>query len=210
MEDVPPPPSALLVNIQTDRELGRPLPLTTDYNVQFAIGATLLTVISIAAFFDIRERRIPNWVVLFALLSGVVLALFQGSTQLVAAIIGFVAGILVLIFPFAMGWLGAGDVKLFAAMGVLLGYQALPRILFYSCLVAGMIALVALALGYAREVSFRKFWTDCKYLVLTARIGVPRPAPLKPCAYSVPWAVAIGAGTIMAYYFDPLGEWAGF
>ena len=89
------------------------------------------------------------------------------------SVTGFVAGILALMIPFAFGWMGAGDVKLFAAVGALLGYKTLPRVFFYSCIVAGVIALIALALGQARQISFKHFWTDCKFMFLTLRIGLP-------------------------------------
>jgi prepilin peptidase CpaA len=112
--------------------------------------------------------------------------------------------------PFAFGWMGAGDVKLFAAMGALVGYKPLPRVFFYSCIVAGIIALVAMALGQARQISFKHFWIDCKFMFLSLPAGLPTSTLRDSAAYSVPWGVAIGAGTIMAYYVDPSGRWAGF
>jgi prepilin peptidase CpaA len=175
-----------------------------------ALNLTLVATIIAAGFFDIKERRIPNWVILLGLVAGLVLGSFQGSTQLLISVAGFVAGIAALLIPFAFGWMGAGDVKLFAAVGALLGYSWLPRVFFYSCVVAGGIALLALGLGYARQVSFKNTWTDCKFMFLTMRIGLPRSIRVDSGAYSVPWGVAIGAGTIMAYYFDPTGTWAGF
>jgi prepilin peptidase CpaA len=175
-----------------------------------ALNLTLFAILSLAAFFDIKERRIPNYVVLVGFLGGVVLSALQGSTQLMFSVASFFVGIVALLIPFAFGWMGAGDVKLFAAVGALLGYSSLPRVFFYSCLVAGCIALFALALGYAQQVSFKNFWTDCKFIFLTARTGLPKIMPLEPSAYSVPWGVAIGAGTIMAYYIDSTGTWAGF
>ena len=174
------------------------------------LNVTLIAITSIAAVFDIKERRIPNWVILFGLIGGVVLSALQGSTELIISIVSFVIGIIALLIPFAFGWMGAGDVKLFAAVGALLGYSRLPRVFFYSCLVAGSIALLALALGYARQVSFKNFWTDCKFMFLTLRIGLPKNMPPECSTYSVPWGVAIGAGTIMAYYIDSTGTWAGF
>ncbi|MEX0803755.1 MAG: prepilin peptidase [Candidatus Binatia bacterium] len=173
---------------------------------------TLFAVVSLAAFFDIKERRIPNWVVLSGLLGGIVLGVFQGSTQLVYSLVGFFGGILALLIPFAFGWMGAGDVKLFGAVGALIGYKTLPRVFFYSCIIAGVLALAALALGHAKQTSFRNIWADCKLVILTAGHGRPQTGSklLNPGAYSVPWGVAIGAGTIMAYYFDPTGKWAGF
>jgi prepilin peptidase CpaA len=155
----------------------------------------LFAVIGGAAFFDIKERRIPNWIILFALTVGLLLGAFQSSTQFIFSVTGFGAGILALTIPFALGWMGAGDVKFFAAVGALLGYKTLPRIFFYSCIVAGVLALIAMALGQIRQISF-------KHLLNSTAVNSGR--------YSVPWGVAIGAGTIMAYYLDPSGTWAGF
>ena len=121
------------------------------------VDSTLLTIILVAAFFDIKERRIPNWIILFGLIAGLVLGAFQSSTQLISNVAGFFAGMMALMIPFAFGWMGAGDVKFFAAVGALLGYKTLPRVFFYSCIVAGAIALTTLAFGRARQMSFKHF-----------------------------------------------------
>ena len=178
--------------------------------LNLAVNFTLLATLGLAALFDIRERRIPNWVILFGLTGGLVFGAFQSSTQFIFNVIGFFAGILALMIPFAFGWMGAGDVKFFAAVGALIGYKMLPRVFFYSCIVAGIIALVALALGQARQISFKHFWIDCKFMFLSLPAGLPSSTPRDSGVYSVPWGVAIGAGTIMAYYADPSGRWAGF
>ena len=178
--------------------------------MKVVLDVTLFGFIVLAALFDIKERRIPNWVILIGLIGGLVLSALQDGMQLIFSVVSFFVGIVALLIPFAFGWMGAGDVKLFAAIGALLGYSRLPRVFFYSCLVAGCIALLALALGYAQQVSFKNFWTDCKFIFLTGRTGLPKTMRLSSSAYSVPWGVAIGAGTIMAYYIDSTGTWAGF
>jgi prepilin peptidase CpaA len=178
--------------------------------VNLALNFTLVTLIGLAALFDIEQRRIPNWVTLLGLLGGLILGAFQGTTQLIFNATGFFVGILALMIPFAFGWIGAGDVKFFAAVGALIGYKTLPRVFFYSCIIAGLIALMAMALGHARQISFKHFWIDCKFMFLTLHAGLPKSTLRDSGAYSVPWGVAIGAGTIMAYYFDPTGSWAGF
>jgi prepilin peptidase CpaA len=174
------------------------------------LNFTLVTTVSLAAWFDIKERRIPNWINLFGLIAGLFLGAFQSSTQFIFNLTGFFAGILALMIPFAFGWMGAGDVKFFAAVGALLGYKTLPRVFFYSCIVAGIIALIAMGLGQARQISFKNFWNDCKFMFLTLGIRLPNNKRIDSGSYSVPWGVAIGAGTIMAYYVDPSGSWAGF
>jgi hypothetical protein len=69
---------------------------------------------------------------------------------------------------------------------------------------------MAMALGQTRQMSFKHFWIDCKFMFLSLHGGLPNSTLRDSGAYSVPWGVAIGAGTIMAYYFDPSGRWAGF
>jgi prepilin peptidase CpaA len=178
--------------------------------MDLVLNLTLSLILIGAAFFDIKERRIPNWIILFSLIAGLVLGALQSSSQLIFNVAGFFAGIMALMIPFAFGWMGAGDVKLFGAVGAVVGYKALPRIFFYSCIAAGTIALVALTLARARQMSFKYFWTDCKFMILTLGASLPQSTPLGSGGYSVPWGAAIGAGTIMAYYFDPTGTWAGF
>jgi prepilin peptidase CpaA len=174
--------------------------------------ALILLVSGLSAFFDFRIRRIPNWLIGAGLFCGVTLNAFQGVNFLLSSIIGFFVGIAVLLLPFALGWIGAGDVKFFGVVGSLLGISWLPRVFFYSALVAGLIAVGYLAAGLASFTRFKSFWVDIKNAVLT--LGQVLPAPVYVRSHesggSVPWGVAFAAGTIIAYYADPSGQWAGF
>jgi prepilin peptidase CpaA len=169
-------------------------------------------VSGLSAFFDLRIRRIPNWLIISGLFCGIVLNAFQGAGHLMQSIAGFAVGIAVLILPFAFGWMGAGDVKYFGVIGALLGASWLPRVFFYSALVAGLIAFVYLAFGLARFSRFKQSWLDLKLAVLSMGHVLPDPVQKRTREHgdSVPWGVAFAAGTIIAYYVDPNGRWAGF
>lgn len=135
----------------------------------------------------------------------------QGSSHLVQSIAGFAVGIAVLILPFAFGWMGAGDVKYFGVVGALLGASWLPRVFFYSALVAGLIAIGYLGLGLVRLSRFKQSWLDIKVAILSMGQVLPKPVQrTREHGDSVPWGVAFAAGTIIAYYVDPNGQWAGF
>ncbi len=178
-----------------------------------AIDLILNFVIGLAVFFDLRERRIPNWLILVGLSGGVSLnVVLYGSNGAYQSALGFLLAIAVFIVPFALGWLGAGDVKLFAAIGAVLGLRLMPRVIFYAVLAAGTMAVLALALGRTRFLSFRTLWTDCKLFFLTLGGSLPPSTKERVArgAHSVPWGVAIGAGTIIAYYVDSTGKWSGF
>ena len=179
---------------------------------KLAVDALILLVSGLSAFFDFKIRRIPNWLIASGLFCGVTLNAIQGSNFLVASIIGFFVGIAVLVLPFALGWIGAGDVMFFGVVGALLGVSWLPRVFFYSALVAGVIAVGYLAAGLASFSRFRAFWIDIKNAVLSLGQVLPNPVYIRSRenGQSVPWGVAFAAGTVIAYYMDPNGHWAGF
>ena len=174
--------------------------------------AVIFSVSGLAVFFDLSIRKIPNWVILIGLLFGLTLNGFQGSSYLIASILGFVTAIVVLILPFALGWLGAGDVKYFGVVGALLGVSWLPRVFFYSALVAGSIAAGYMLTGFARTLRFKALWLDLKTMIVTGGQFLPNPVFARTSEHgvSVPWGVAFAAGTILAYYFDSTGKWASF
>lgn len=178
-----------------------------------AIDLILNSVIALAIFFDLRERRIPNWLILLGLVGGVSLNVFSyGTHGAYQSVLGFLLAIALFIVPFALGWMGAGDVKLFAAIGAVLGLRLLPRVVFYAVVAAGAMALISVALGRTNSGSFRNLWSDCKLFFLT--LGGSLPASTKERvakgAHAIPWGVAIGVGTIIAYYVDSNGKWSGF
>ena len=136
----------------------------------------------------------------------------QGVSQLFQSVAGLVAAVAVLLLPFALGWIGAGDVKFFGVVGALLGVAWLPRVFFYSALAAGLIAVVYLSIGVTSLGPVKNLWTDFKLAALSLGQVFPDPVHKRNAGRgrSVPWGVAFALGTIIAYYFDHTGQWAGF
>ncbi|HNQ21696.1 MAG TPA: A24 family peptidase [Phycisphaerae bacterium] len=93
-----------------------------------------------ASWIDYRERRVPNWLNAALIVSGfAVQAHFWGTAGLVNGAWGLLAGFGLLIFPWLMHGMGAGDVKLLAAIGVWVG----PMLVFWSFLVGALLGGVA-------------------------------------------------------------------
>jgi prepilin peptidase CpaA len=176
------------------------------------LDALVVLVSSLSIFFDLKIRKIPNWLIAVGATSGIVLSGCQGLYPLYQSVAGFVVGVAVLILPFGLGWIGAGDVKFFGVIGALLGVSWLPRIFFYSALAAGLIAGLYIFTGSSRLGSIKELWTDLKLGVLSLGRVMPEPvaARNREGGQSVPWGVAFAVGTIIAYYFDYTGQWAGF
>jgi len=108
-----------------------------------AAWALALLVLA-AAFFDLRSRTIPNWLTLGGILAGfAVNGLALGPAGLKTAGLGFLASLLFLI-PFALGFLGGGDVKLMAAVGTMAGAANLLVIFVLDAILGGVVGLAGI------------------------------------------------------------------
>jgi prepilin peptidase CpaA len=160
----------------------------------------LVTLLAAAVFKDLRERRIPNAVtvpglVVGLLLAGLVEAGFPG-TALGGAVVAFAVSL-----PFvALGGLGAGDAKLLTAVGAYVGIGGLLSVLLYGALAGGLLAL-----GNAvRRGAILGVILNTKdlflYLITFGRRG-ERIALDSPGAATIPYGLAIAAGTLLAWFF---------
>ena len=103
----------------------------------------LLLVVTVSAgFADLRSRRIPNWLAGGGLLAGIALNWFVGGTDgLWFALKG--AGVaLAIYFPlFALRAMGAGDGKLMAAAGSIIGWGNWLGLFFLTAVMGGLLGL---------------------------------------------------------------------
>jgi prepilin peptidase CpaA len=145
-----------------------------------------MTAAGVAAVIDISSRRIPNWVTFAAFLAGVGLnAWLAGPSGAVLAMAGAALGATLLLPFYAIRAMGAGDVKLLAAIGALLGPQMLVSVAVYGALIGGAMSVVILLVR--------------RRLVLTVNeILVQRRAPTRSGA-TAPYGVAIASGVYLSF-----------
>ena len=106
------------------------------------VAAVLALVAMIACVTDIRSRRIPNWLTAIGILAGFSLNIFlYGLPGLKNASLGVGIALLVYFPLFCVKGMGAGDVKLMAAIGALVGPGNWLRIFIFTALIGGAIAL---------------------------------------------------------------------
>jgi prepilin peptidase CpaA len=100
-----------------------------------------------SAVYDVTSRRIPNFLTFPALALGVVLHGLLGGWResATAALSALLCGFIFLIFYLA-GGMGAGDVKLIAAVGCLAGFSRIAPLLVFTGLAGGVMA-IAMALA---------------------------------------------------------------
>src|SRR2546425_12360385 len=84
--------------------------------------ATVVIFVALCVIVDVRTRRIPNAISGAAMLLGVTLnTAYLGTAGLFDSLAGLGITVGVLLWPFAMGGIGGGDVKMMGAIGALLG-----------------------------------------------------------------------------------------
>jgi prepilin peptidase CpaA len=133
-----------------------------------------LAVAIVAAAFDLRTRKIPNVLTFGVTLLAVFLHGYTDGWRAAGlSAAGWAAGV-ALFFPFfALGGLGAGDVKLLGAVGACVGPLATVWVALYASIAGGVMAvLVASYAGYLRK-AFVNLWCIAMYW----RIEGPRPVP---------------------------------
>jgi prepilin peptidase CpaA len=140
---------------------------------------------------DLVSYRIPNWISL-ALLAGFALAALAALVAGVAPSalglnLAVGAGALVVgAIMFALGWIGGGDAKLFAAAALWIGWPAAGDYVVVTGLAGGALATLLLSL---RSAIFRPY-------VLS---GPPWFMRLAEPGENVPYGVAIAVGALVAF-----------
>jgi prepilin peptidase CpaA len=133
-----------------------------------------VTVAVIAAAWDLKTRRIPNTLTLGAPAVAVALNAYVGGWSAAGlSIAGWAVG-LSLFFPmFALGGMGAGDVKLLAAVGAFVGPLAVVWVALFTSIAGGIIALVVASYSGYLRTAFVNLWC----LVMYWRLEGARPSP---------------------------------
>ena len=166
------------------------------------VGAALLSVI--AAFTDLRGRRIPNWLTVPGLIVGLAVnSSVNGWSGLKTSLLGAGLGLLLLLPFVLLRSLGAGDWKLAGALGAFAGPRLLVDLLLGSVFVAGIMA-VALVI-YKRRVSqtMRNIGHILISLV-TFRLPGPQVTLDNQESLKVPYGVAL-ALTVVLYGVAHIG-----
>ena len=113
-----------------------------DFKGTAVLAASVLTmVVVLVAWFDLRERRIPNLIVFPATIIGLGLHAMRGWDGLWFSSQGVLIGFGLLFIPYLLRAMGAGDVKFLAAVGAFAGGTGVVRVLLLALLAYPLLAL---------------------------------------------------------------------
>lgn len=164
---------------------------------------------------DVRERRIPNLLVLLLLLAGVLLhgvgpanggagvfAGFPGALGVTSALLGALTGLVLFLPLYLSRAMGAGDVKLMAAMGTYVGPLECVGLALSVLVAGGLLALARMLIKRNGSMVLANVG-----VILRERVaaGGSRFDPARDSADRMPYALAFAAGSAGYAYWRLMG-----
>jgi prepilin peptidase CpaA len=159
--------------------------------------ALLIPLAIVIAYYDVRYRRIPNPFVLATLASGVAMhSISGGLAGLYGSLAGCALAFVLMFMLHIFGAMGAGDVKLFAAIGAVTGVGLVLPTFLVVVLTGGVLALVSIIRAGVVMTTMQR--------VLQILVGLlpgwemPRFAVPSDRRHTIPYGVAITIGSIIS------------
>ncbi len=160
--------------------------------------ATLLAGLGISVITDLATNRIPNVVVFCMIITGLIANSWVGHWDgLVLALSGLLVGLVSFLPFYLFGGMGAGDVKLLAAVGAVIGPNLAFLAAILTILCGGAIAIAYITLKGGLPQMLSRYGSMLLCLVARQPQYIP-PAPGEAAGLRFPYAIAIAVGTTLA------------
>ncbi len=160
----------------------------------------LVVCLLIASIYDAGTKRIPNWISLLIIVSGI--SWNTLSTKGMGISVsggGLVAGLLLMLPGYVFGSMGAGDVKLMAAIGSVTGFTRVLDVVFYSYMIMFVMAIIFIIVkGDLTKLLLR--YKALIYGLFSGIFSYQKPDSSEAAGQRVPLAPAIAFGTFYALY----------
>lgn len=175
--------------------------------MKLVLAIPLSTIVILAAIQDFRVQKIPNLLTY----PGMGLALLyhsvaNGLDGFIMSATGLALGIGLLILPYAMGGMGAGDAKLMGAIGAVIGPRGVFTAFLFTAIAGGVYALLILLIRRQETKGFfDRHVLTLKTLVLTGQF-IRVPASEDERKPKLSYGIAIALGTMLYIWL----EWSGY
>lgn len=155
-----------------------------------------------AIYTDLTSRRIPNLLLLLGIASALVWHYYwDGMTGLMFAVQGLGTGILLLVIPFILGGMGAGDVKLLGMIGAFKGAAFALETFIWMALVGGFLAVAFLIKEGQLVNTLRRLGRGLLWAVFLGKKEMfLDSADRKEFSVYFPYGVAIAIGALITYF----------
>jgi prepilin peptidase CpaA len=167
----------------------------------------LLSTLSISAIVDFRSQKIPNLITFPSVVIALLYHFFtNGSDGVIFGTLGLATGIGLLIIPYSLGIMGAGDAKLMGAVGAILGSKSVFDAFLLTALVGGMYAFIIILFNKKQfKGFFRNLFITLKLFFLTRKF-IPDPVEENNRKPRLCYGLAIALGTFIYMGLDLSGH----
>ncbi len=164
----------------------------------------LISILIICFLTDLKYQKIYNKIIYPTLLTVIVIQIISsGFSGFKTSILGFIVGLSILLIPYFLGGIGAGDVKLLALIGATKGSIFVLNTALYMALIGGIIALLIIV--YKKELKnfFKTIVTWISSLFNGVKYKIEQPTSSLTQKY--PYGIAIVGGALICFFFK--GAW---
>jgi prepilin peptidase CpaA len=159
--------------------------------------ALLVPLAALITYYDARYRRIPNAFVLATLAGGLMVnTFFNGLAGVWTSAGGCLLAFVLMFMLHVFGAMGAGDVKLFASIGAVVGASLVIPTFLTVVMTGGVLAVVTMVRGgMVRET----LWRVAQIFVgLLPGWQMPKFAVPSERRHTIPYGVAITVGSLIS------------
>ncbi len=169
------------------------------------VHLTVIALVVVSALWDIRTRRIPNFLTYPAAIGAVAYhTVSGGAAGLYLSLCGLSLGLMLLVVFYFLGGMGAGDVKLMGAVGAMLGPGGVFDAFLYTAVIGGLYALFLLIMNGNLLKTLGRYGCVLRTFILTRSFMVP-PAAERKKMPALCYGVAIAAGTLLSVFGQAAG-----
>lgn len=174
------------------------------------IISLLLLLLTVAIVMDIYFKRIPNWLTLTMLIAGLSSQIMLSGVAGLATSLGGIAVGFGCLFPFYLkGGMGAGDVKLLAAIGSFLSFKLTLLAAGYTLISGGLMALAVMLVRGNVKALMMRYVGMVKVFAGTRKLIYFPPGEDEPGQLRFAYALAIATGTCVVLYQNNLMAFIG-
>jgi prepilin peptidase CpaA len=162
-------------------------------------------ILILAAWIDGRDLKVPNWITYPMVIAGLVFSVWSGGPAgLLAGMLGVAAGLLTLLPLYAVGGMGAGDVKLMAGIGAWMGWKVTLASFCVTAIVGAVMSVCMVLWRRAAAHHTGNFfmilgeWARVRNPVVLSEIAAAR----KPQMFLLPYGIPICVGTIGYFLYS--------
>jgi len=166
---------------------------------QIVVALLFIPLAAAIIYMDVRYRRIPNKLVFATLITGIAFsAVFGGLAGALSSLGGLAVAFGMMFILHAFGTMGAGDVKLFAAVGSIVGISHVLQTLLVVAIMGGVLALGKMI--YSRRVGRTMFGVVQFFCGLLPGQTVPRFEVPEDGSNTLPYAIPICCGALVSVF----------